>query len=86
MMIININLKHILLLNRFSDERVIFSVVTSLVVNQAKTSKSVRLIGRCSFRQDLPLLDLSPVMNTIQSAFLEDQPLMVDLMADTHVG
>ncbi|XP_076454294.1 renin receptor-like [Babylonia areolata] len=33
---------------------------------------------------DLPLLDLSPVMNRIQSTFLDHDPLMLDLMADAN--
>ncbi|KAL8616230.1 hypothetical protein ACOMHN_058347 [Nucella lapillus] len=33
---------------------------------------------------DLPLLDLSPVMNRIQSSFLDHDPLMLDLMADAN--
>ncbi|KAK7467767.1 hypothetical protein BaRGS_00037004 [Batillaria attramentaria] len=63
------------------------NVLLTVVTAQSSDLNDVKPQSVASFPvdADLPLLDLTPVMNTIQSSFLEHEPLMVDLMADNNL-
>jgi len=62
------------------------NVLLTVVTAQSST-KDVKPQQLASFPvdADLPLLDMSAVMNKIQSSFLEEEPVLLDLMADANM-
>ncbi|PVD18381.1 hypothetical protein C0Q70_20930 [Pomacea canaliculata] len=62
------------------------SVLLTVVTTQTSGENDISPQGMASFpvEADIPLVDFSSVMNAVQSSFLEEEPLMLDLVADNN--